>query len=186
MPASDSDERSTLYLAGLMTDGEAGAYERDLISGTAEEPDFAALHDAVALTVMAGTPRRPAPATVRGALMAAAGITADPAHPVLDKFTYLMNGEGWNEPMLPGIRIKPLFTNPKTGHRAFLLELEPGTQLPEHPHAGYEECLILRGDLINEGCRMGPGDYVRATPSTQHLEVYTEQGCLCLIIASAA
>ncbi len=67
-----------------------------------------------------------------------------------------------------------------------LLELQPGVAVPEHPHEGFEECVILRGDLINEGCRLGPGDYLRAAAGTDHLNVYTESGCLCLIIASAA
>jgi anti-sigma factor ChrR (cupin superfamily) len=187
MPSLDSEERSALYLAGLLTGEEAAAYERDLAAATdRERAAFAEMNDAAALVVMASVPRRAAPAAARDAVMAATGIAASPPAPALDKFTYLMNDEGWDPPLFPGARIKPLFTNPKGGHRVFLLELQPGVYLPEHPHAGYEECLILQGDLINEGRRMGPGDYVRATPSTKHLDVYTEQGCLCVIIASAA
>lgn len=191
MPPHDNDERSADYLAGLMTSEEAAAFDRVLTEGSAEDRDsFAKLNDAAALVVMASVKRRTAPASARDAVMAAAGITAAPPAPApvpaLEKFTYLMNDEGWNPPLFPGARIKPLFTNPKGGHRAFLLELQPGVYLPEHPHAGFEECLILRGDLVNEGRRLGPGDYVRATPATQHLDVYTEEGCLCLIIASAA
>ena len=187
MISTESDERSALYLAGLLTDEEAAAHERALAEGTAEErAAFAEMQDTAALVVMASVPRRTAPASARDAVMAAAGIEAAPPASAVEKYTYLMNDEGWDPPLFPGARIKPLFTHPNGRHHAFLLELQPGVHLPEHPHEGYEECLILRGDLINEGRRMGPGDYVRAAAGTDHLSVYSESGCLCLITAMAA
>ncbi len=192
MYSASSEERASHYLAGLMTGEEAAAFERDVAAFSAEEKEsFAQLSDTASLVVMACVSRVKAPASARAELMARAGITADKlvsaAVPVsLDKFTYLMNDEGWEPLPFPGARLKLLFAHPHGGHRAMLLELQPGVHLPEHPHSGHEECLILRGDLINEGRRLGPGDYVRASVGTDHLEVYSEGGCLCLIIASAA
>lgn len=184
-----SSERATDYLAGLMTSDEAAAFEREIAAFTVEEKEaFAQLHDTAALIVMAELPRVKVPASARTGLMTRAGIKADePAAPaaVADAYSYVMVDEGWEPLPFPGARLKLLFAHPH-GHRAMLLELQPGVHLPEHPHEGHEECLILRGDLINEGRRLGPGDYVRASPGTDHLSVYTEGGCVCLIIASAA
>ena len=183
MSSTSTEERYSAWLAGLLTDGESAELQRDLAAlPAAAAEELAALSDSAALIGMSSVPRREPPAALRDAIMSAAGIqpAAAPA-----KFTYLTSEEGWNAPLFPGARIKPLFNNPK-GHRAFLLELQPGAHLPEHPHEGYEECLILQGDLVNEGRRLGPGDYVRATPGTQHLDVYSESGCLCIIIMSAA
>jgi len=192
MYSASSEERASHYLAGLMTGEEAAAFEREMTAFSVEEKEsFAQLSDTASLVVMASVPRLKAPASARAVLMARAGITAEklvsaPVPAPVDKFTYLMFEEGWEPLPFPGARIKRLFAHPHGGHRAMLLELQPGVHVPEHPHAGHEECLILRGDLINEGRRLGPGDYVRASAGTDHLEVYSEGGCLCLIIASAA
>ena len=192
MNSACSEERASHYLAGLMTSEEAVAFEREVAAFSVEEKEaFAQLSDTASLVVMASVPWAKAPASARAELMARAGITAEtlesaPVPAPLDKWTYLMNDEGWEPLPFPGARLKLLFAHPQGGHRAMLLELQPGVQLPEHPHAGHEECLILRGDLINEGRRLGPGDYVRAAAGTDHLDVYSEGGCLCLIIASAA
>jgi anti-sigma factor ChrR (cupin superfamily) len=188
MNAPFSEERASEYLAGLMTSAEAAAFEQDLAAFTDEERSaFTKLSDAAALIVMAATPRRKAPEGARAALMAQAGIAvgvSEQAEP--EKFAYVPNDEGWQPLPFAGGRIKVLFVHPQGRHQTWLLELEPGTHLPEHPHAGFEECLILRGDLMNEGRRLGPGDYARAAEGTDHLDVYTEGGCLCIIIASAA
>ena len=187
-----SDERASDYLSGLMTSDEASALERDLVAFSQEDKAaFAQLSDTAALVVMAQVPRVKAPSSARAELMAKAGIPAEPpvsppAAVPPDKFAYLMSDEGWEPLPFPGARLKLLFAHPQGGHRTMLLELQPGVAVPEHPHEGFEECLILRGDLINEGRRLGPGDYVRAAAGTDHLDVYTEGGCLCLIIASAA
>lgn len=182
-----SDERASDYLSGLMTSDEASAFERDLVAFSHEEKAaFAQLSDTAALVVMAQVPLVKAPSSARAELMARAGISAESPVLPLDKFAYLMSDEGWAPLPFPGARLKLLFAHPQGGHRTMLLELQPGVALPEHPHEGFEECLILRGDLINEGRRLGPGDYVRAAAGTDHLDVYTEGGCLCLIIASAA
>ena len=187
MPPLSIEERYSDWLAGLLTDEESAALHRDATAAAGDTGEnLAALADSAALITMAGVALRTPPAALRDAVMGAAGIQAPaPAPPAVAKFSYLTKDEGWDPPLFPGARIKPLFNNPR-GHRAFLLELQPGTKLPEHPHEGFEECLILLGDLVNEGRRLGPGDYVRATPGTQHLDVFSESGCLCVIIMSAA
>ena len=182
-----SEARTTPYLAGLLTREETAAFERDLAASSPDEKEiFAQLNDTAALIVLASIKRHRAPASARAAVMAGAGL-AETAAPVPGAdYTYLMNDEGWQPSPATGVRIKPLFTNRKGGHRVFLLEIQPGVHLPEHPHQGYEECLVLRGDLVNEGQRLGPGDYVRAAGGTMHHELYSETGCLCVVIASAA
>ena len=186
MTPPHSEERALLYLTGQMTSEEAAAFVRELAAASAEERDtFAQWSDTAALLALASVPAHKAPPSAREAIMQQAGITAAKPAPV-DDYTYLMDSEGWVPSPEPGVRIKPLFTNAKGGHRVFLLEIQPGIHLPEHPHVGYEECLILRGDLVNEGHRLGPGDYVRAAAGTHHTHLFSETGCVCVIIASAA
>jgi anti-sigma factor ChrR (cupin superfamily) len=171
------------YLAGLMTDEEAAAFEQSLVAASPEErATFAALQDATAQVVMAHTPSRQAPAAARTAIMAQIAATPPPiADPI---FTYHTLKDEW-ETVWPGGRIKRLFTTPEGVLRSFLLELEPGNVVPDHPHVGYEECMVIRGDLVNDGVTLGPGDYVRARPSTDHQGLYTTGGCLCMIVLSA-
>lgn len=176
------------YLSGLLTDQEAAAFEQRLQTASAEErAAFAALQDATALLLLSETPALEAPAALRSAVLnAAAEIPAGSAKepPV---FTYSSNEEGWSDlPMpVPGARWKPLYVLPG-GPQTFLMELPAGCEFPDHPHHGVEECLLISGDLINDGVRLGPGDYVRARAGTHHHGLRTEGGCVCLIILRAA
>jgi len=98
-----------------------------------------------------------------------------------------MDDEGW-EPLpmpVPGARWKPLYVLP-SGPQSFLLELPPGCEFPDHPHPGAEECLLLQGDLVNDGRVLRPGDYVRARGGTHHHGLRTVGGCICLIVLRAA
>jgi anti-sigma factor ChrR (cupin superfamily) len=178
---------AALYLSGDLTGERAAAFERALAAATPEErAAFAALSDAAALTSLAGTPLRSAPASARDAIMAAAGVPPAAENKPEPVFTYIHAEEGWLPLPFPGGRYKPLFTHPQGRHTAFLLELQPGVRLPDHPHDGYEECLILSGDLINDGHRLGPGDYLRSRAGTHHDDIYSENGCVCVIFACAA
>ena len=174
------------YLAGLLTAEEAAAFEQRLAGASAEErAAFAALQDTAALLILSETPALKAPAASRAAIMAAAAPMGKEDAGV---FTYLMDGEGW-EPLpmpVPGARWKPLAWHAPGVPRTFLLELPPGCEFPDHPHPGEEECLLLKGDLVNDGRKLGPGDYVRARAGTHHHGLYTVGGCVCLLILNAA
>ena len=58
------------------------------------------------------------------------------------------------------------------------MEFGPNSVLFEHEHSREEQCLVLEGEVLNHGVKMGPGDFFRAEP-----ESYTESGAKDLIIA---
>lgn len=175
------------YLAGLLTDGEAAAFEQRLAEASGDErAAFAALQDTAALLTLSDTPLLKAPATARDAVLSA--TTGEVPAVQTDIFTYLLDDEGWQPLPMPvlGAKWKPLRFHPDGSPKMFLLELPPGCEFPDHPHPGDEECLLLKGDLVNDGRSLGPGDYVKARAGTHHHGLRTVGGCVCLLILNAA
>jgi putative transcriptional regulator len=68
------------------------------------------------------------------------------------------------------------------GTRVFLLKAAPGTQIPEHAHAGLEWTCVLQGAFRHQLGRYGPGDFDEADDEIEH-RVIVEEGkeCVCLV-----
>jgi len=64
-----------------------------------------------------------------------------------------------------------------------LVRMAPGTGLPRHQHLGVEQFLIIEGDCIVHGERLGPGDYHRALSGSVHETTTTENGTTFLLVA---
>jgi anti-sigma factor ChrR (cupin superfamily) len=85
----------------------------------------------------------------------------------------------WAE-MAPGVTFTVLFDDQITKRRSMLLRALPGATFESHAHSqGFEECLVLEGDLVLGDLRLGPGDYHVATIGTSHPLARTVSGCLC-------
>ena len=70
--------------------------------------------------------------------------------------------------------------NKKTNFGTYISKLEPGTKTVEHKHSGYEEFLILEGELIDsDGTIFKKGDFISFKPNSSHSS-YTKNGCLIL------
>ena len=68
----------------------------------------------------------------------------------------------------------------KTNFGTYISKLEPGTKTIKHTHEGYEEFLILDGELIDsDGKIFKKGDIVSYAPESNHSS-YTKKGCLIL------
>ena len=68
----------------------------------------------------------------------------------------------------------------KTNFGSYISKLEPGTKTIKHTHEGYEEFLILDGELIDsDGKIFKKGDIVSYAPESNHSS-YTKKGCLIL------
>ena len=68
----------------------------------------------------------------------------------------------------------------KTNFGTYISKLDPGTKTIPHIHTGYEEFLILDGELIDsDGTIFKKGDFISYTPNSSHSS-YTEKGCLIL------
>ena len=68
----------------------------------------------------------------------------------------------------------------KTNYGTYISKLEPGTKTIPHIHSGYEEFLILEGELIDsDGTVLKKGDFITYEPNSSHSS-FTEKGCLIL------
>jgi hypothetical protein len=96
---------------------------------------------------------------------------------------------GWSEPdwedAAPGIRVKMLSTDAERDIVSMLVRLVPGGEYPAHTHAGVEELHLLEGELWIDERKLYPGDYNRAEPGTGDKRVWSETGCMCLLVTSA-
>jgi hypothetical protein len=86
----------------------------------------------------------------------------------------------WQPYGVPGVRIATLDINEAANEITCLIEIDPGTTLPLHRHAGIEEVYMLRGDLVVGKDVCYTGDYIRSFPGSLHQPV-SYQGCLLLV-----
>ena len=62
--------------------------------------------------------------------------------------------------------------------------------IAEHPEveagqaAGVEELHLLQGELRIDARKLLPGDYNRAEPGTADKRVWSETGCMCVLMTS--
>lgn len=96
--------------------------------------------------------------------------------------------QGWDEPrwkeVAPGISCKLLSTDTESDRVSMLVRLAPNTAYPPHRHAGLEELYLLEGELWIENRKLEPGDYNHAEAGTSDQRVWSETGCMCLLITS--
>jgi anti-sigma factor ChrR (cupin superfamily) len=96
--------------------------------------------------------------------------------------------QDWAEPrwkeVAPGISCKLLSNDTESDRVSMLVRLAPNTAYPPHRHAGVEELYLLEGELWIENQKLQPGDYNRAEAGTSDQRVWSETGCMCLLITS--
>ena len=67
------------------------------------------------------------------------------------------------------------------GQGSYLLKMNPGAKSLPHTHTGYEEFLMLEGELTDpDGQIFKKGDFVTFEPGSVHSS-YTKDGCLILV-----
>ena len=67
------------------------------------------------------------------------------------------------------------------GQGSYILKMEPGAKSLSHKHTGYEEFLMLEGDLSDpDGRVFKKGDFITFEPGSSHSS-YTKDGCLILV-----
>jgi quercetin dioxygenase-like cupin family protein len=93
----------------------------------------------------------------------------------------LRRADGHWQPLLPGIEIKTLRKDVADATQTTLWRLQPGAQVPPHPHAKDEECLVLEGSIALAGVEYFPGDYVFARAGEVHGVIDAPRGALFLI-----
>jgi len=87
-----------------------------------------------------------------------------------DKYGEPIKGWSWHK----------ISFNEKTNFGTYISKLDPGTKTLQHRHSGYEEFLILEGELIDsDGTVFQKGDFISYEPNSYHSS-YTNKGCLIL------
>lgn len=71
--------------------------------------------------------------------------------------------------------------NAETGFGTFVLKLDPGAQSIPHEHTGFEEFMVLQGEMVDfDNTVFKKGDFVTFEPSSCHSSS-SPKGCLLLV-----
>jgi anti-sigma factor ChrR (cupin superfamily) len=89
----------------------------------------------------------------------------------------------WKSTGLRGVRFRTLHADRRANRRTIVLKMDPGSELPDHDHAGVEEVYMVSGDLAVGDTVLGPGDYFRAAAGAKHGIPRTTSGCVCIVIS---
>ena len=84
--------------------------------------------------------------------------------------------------VIPGMSwCKISYNRDDGGSGTYILKMEPGSKSLPHEHTGYEEFLMLDGELTDtDGKVFKKGDFVSFEPGSTHSS-YTKNGCLVLV-----
>ena len=86
------------------------------------------------------------------------------------------------EKVIPGLSWHNIsFEKKNGGGGTFILKYEPGAIGIPHIHKGYEEFLMMEGELTDsDGKIFKKGDFVTFKPSSKHFS-FSKNGCLVLV-----
>ena len=89
-----------------------------------------------------------------------------------DNYGEIIKGMSWH---------KISYDKSTGGQGTYVLKMEPGAKSLPHTHSGYEEFLILDGELIDlDGKIFKKGDFISFEPGSKHSS-FTKIGCLVLV-----
>ena len=66
-----------------------------------------------------------------------------------------------------------------------IVQVEPGARLPVHADERPEFLFILQGELVRAGQRLGPGWASVASPGSLDSDVYSDTGCVFVLVDRA-
>ena len=85
--------------------------------------------------------------------------------------------------MAPGIFVKDIAVT--DGWEMQLVRFEPGARAPVHAHDYPEFLFVLEGELVQAGRRLGPGWASVAGAGTVDRDVYSDTGCVFVLVDRA-
>ena len=84
-------------------------------------------------------------------------------------------------PLQPEITWQPISFDRASQQGSYLMRLAPGARTIAHAHPGYEDFLILEGELTDsDGRVLGRGDFVSYPPGSRH-HSWTATGCVIAV-----
>lgn len=178
------DELSALHAVGALDGAEAHEFAEFLLGADAAvTAEVTALSDTAALLVYALPPAPALRAHIKEALLQRIRQDQERSLPGVHFFSILASEGEWKDLPVPGVRVKDLSAQGRSGYSVKLYELAPKTEFPGHHHSGPEECFVVSGDFHVQGRVLHSGDFHHAAPGTDHDPSFTEQGCALLVIA---
>ena len=73
------------------------------------------------------------------------------------------------------------YNRENSGQGSYILKMEPEAKSLPHEHTGYEEFLMIDGELIDlDGKIFKKGDFITFEPGSTHSS-HTKDGCLILV-----
>ena len=183
MPRKENKHRfqtaAALASLGVLPPPEAREFREHLAQGCEACGSELQAFESVASQLAMAAPELQPPPRLRDTLLA----RIDDARP---RMHVVRNTEGkWKPSPFPGVTVKTLFFDRETAMMTNLVRMDPRASYPPHRHTAMEQCLVLEGDVRQDDVVLGPGDYSRNDPLSDHSRLYTENGCLLLIISSA-
>jgi anti-sigma factor ChrR (cupin superfamily) len=126
--------------------------------------------------------------SVKDRLMARIAPAADTRRALPDGVVALVRAqEGkWMPTPFPGITVKPLFFDEKSGNQSLLVRMQPGSTYPSHHHVGLEHSLVLEGDAVFSDHTLHAGDYEVGDAAHDHCSITTKGGCLVFLMRNHA
>ncbi len=118
--------------------------------------------------------RKPAPAKKALKRPTLKQILASPRSRYID-----VHGAGWKQSRFPGVEIKILYEDKKTGMLTALTRIAPGSCIPLHIHPSVEQTYVLEGSLEDEQGTATAGNFVWRPAGNIHL-ARAPNGCLAL------
>ena len=92
----------------------------------------------------------------------------------------------WTPLDFPGVSLKMLRQDERTGAMTVMTRINPGASIPAHTHTQADETVyVLEGDFIEDGVAFRPGSFFVATANTVHGPHASHRGCLLLTTFSA-
>lgn len=86
--------------------------------------------------------------------------------------------------VLPGILLKTLHMDTRTGRMSALARMASGSCYKAHRHTAPEEFFVLEGSCLIGAQLLHVGDYHRAEAGSVHYETFSQEGCLMFTIFS--
>ncbi|MBI2920506.1 MAG: cupin domain-containing protein [Planctomycetes bacterium] len=95
-----------------------------------------------------------------------------------------LNTSDWKQTKYPGVSIRFLRTDKRTGDATALIRMDAGCGYPQHRHVGEEEVLVLAGAYKDHAGTYRTGEYHVNKPGSVHQPVATGDGT-CILFAVA-
>ena len=92
----------------------------------------------------------------------------------------------WTTLDFPGVSMRLIHEDKKSGGMTVMTRLEPGASIPAHIHTRADETVfVVSGDFIEETVEYGPGSFFAAPAGVPHGPHRSARGCVVLTTFSA-